>query len=211
MQAQQGDVCLLRRVIDFFVAREFFEVDSGKNDKRPILKSALRYCKKIGAILIIAKIDRLARHAFFVARLLESPVKIIAADKPNATKLQLLEDAIEAEKEGDIISKRTSSAMQAAKRRGIRFGVACKDLAQKNKQAADDFAKKMIPIIEELIAQGFKTIRALAAELNRRHIHTFRRHRAKWHRNTVYNLLNRIKELSINDDTPSFTETSNSC
>lgn len=195
LEAQQEDVGALLRVSDMIVEREYFEAESGKKNNRPILKKTLRYCKKTGATLIIAKIDRLARKALFVARLIESKVKIIAADKPLATPLDLLEDAIRAEREGEAISKRTSAALQAAKRRGVKLGTACKELALKNKQAAIAFARTMSPVIQNLKEHGFKTIRAVAAELNRRHIPTFRGHRAKWHRNTVCLLLHRINEM----------------
>jgi len=197
LEAQQYDVSALLRVSDLVVEREYFEAESGKKNNRAILKKAMRYCKKTGFTLIIAKCDRLTRKALFGARLLDSAIKLIAADKPWATKLDLLEDFIRAEREGEVISKRTSAALQAAKRRGVKLGTACKELALKNKLAAIAFARMMAPIIRDLMAQGFKTIRALAAELNRRHIPTFRGHRAKWHRNTVCHLLHRINAAPL--------------
>ncbi|KAA2241525.1 recombinase family protein [Chitinophaga agrisoli] len=196
VEAQQYDVNALLRVSAIVVVREYFEVESGKKNNRRVLKKAIRHCLKAGLTLIIAKCDRLTRKALFGARLLDSRLNLIAADKPWATKLDLLEDFIRAEREGIAISKRTSAALQAAKRRGVKLGKACKALALKNKLAAIAFARTMNPIIQDLAAHGFRTIRALAAELNRRHIPTYRGHGAKWHRNTVCHLLHRIYELS---------------
>jgi len=51
--------------------REFVEVETGKGanplDKRPKLYTALDICRKQGATLIIAKLDRLARNVHFVS------------------------------------------------------------------------------------------------------------------------------------------------
>lgn len=47
-------------------------------------------------------------------------------------------------------------------------------LAQQNREEADAFARRMIPIIEEIKAEGNNSIRAIAAELNRRDIPTMK-------------------------------------
>lgn len=195
LDAQHQDVAILLQDSPMAVDREYYESESGKRNDRPILKKAIRYCIKTKAVLIIAKCDRLTRKALFGARLLDSKMKLIAADKPWATKLDLLDEFIRAEREGEVISKRTSAALQAAKRRGVKLGTACQLLALKNKLLSRAFARKMAPIIQDLTAHGFTTIRAIAAELNRRRIRPFHGHGCKWHRSTVCNLLHLIKEL----------------
>ena len=58
------------------VMAEFVEVETGKGanalDRRPELRAALDLCKKPGATLLIAKLDRLARNVYFVSGLMES-------------------------------------------------------------------------------------------------------------------------------------------
>ena len=49
---------------------------------RPELLKALALCRKQKAILIIAKLDRLARNTAFIANLMESGVEFIACDMP---------------------------------------------------------------------------------------------------------------------------------
>ena len=66
---------------------EFIEVESGRKKDRPKLKEALDLCRKTGATLIVAKLDRLARNVSFLSNLLESDVEIIFCDFPQANKM----------------------------------------------------------------------------------------------------------------------------
>ena len=65
------------------VIREFLEVESGKNDKRPELMRALRICKENGYMLVIAKLDRLSRKLSFISSLMDSGVQFKCADMPD--------------------------------------------------------------------------------------------------------------------------------
>jgi DNA invertase Pin-like site-specific DNA recombinase len=121
-------------------------------------------------------------------------------DCPDADDLFLHMKAVYAQYEHKKISERTKATMQVAKQRGAVFGTSCKQLAMNNKQAAYDFAVKMAPIIASLRKQGFKTVRAMAKELNRRKIPTARQllpslSCPRWHITTVYALLLRIQDM----------------
>src|SRR5262245_47088496 len=67
--------------------REFREVESGKQNARPELAKALHLCKVTGAMLVIAKLDRLSRNAAFLLTLRDSGVKFVSADMPEANAL----------------------------------------------------------------------------------------------------------------------------
>src|SRR5471032_595813 len=73
------------------VIAEFKEVETGEGSdaraKRPKLDAALHLCKKTGARLLIAKLDRLARNVHFISGLMESKVKFVACDMPEANDL----------------------------------------------------------------------------------------------------------------------------
>ncbi len=102
---------------------EFVEVESGKRHRnRPQLLAALDECRKRRAILIIAKLDRLARNVAFIANLMESNVEFIAADMPEANRLTIHILAAVAEHEARIISDRTKAALAVAKGRGTKLG-----------------------------------------------------------------------------------------
>ena len=51
---------------------EFTEVESGKKSDRPELEKAFKECKRRGATLVIARLDRLARNVHFISGLMES-------------------------------------------------------------------------------------------------------------------------------------------
>lgn len=175
--------------------KEYTEVESGRNSKRPVLLHALEECKREKAILLIAKLDRLGRNVAFISRLMESNVDFIAVDNPHASKLIVHIMAAFAEYERDQISARTREALQAAKRRGVLLGKNGKCLAEKNKKDAQDFAKKMVPTISRLFHQGNVTIRKLTEILNRKKIATYSG-KGKWHPSTVHRLLKKINAMT---------------
>src|SRR4051812_31466483 len=97
---------------------EFTEVESGKRSDRPQLAMALDLCRRKRTMLVIAKLDRLARNVAFIANLMESGVEFVAVDMPYANKLTLHILAAVAEHEREMISVRTKIALAAYKARG---------------------------------------------------------------------------------------------
>src|SRR4051795_3734033 len=104
------------------LAAEFTEIESGRKNDRPELAKALATCRRIGATLIIAKLDRLARNVAFVSNLMESGVEFVAVAFPTANRLTIHILAAVAEHEAAMTSTRTKAALAAAKARGTRFG-----------------------------------------------------------------------------------------
>ncbi len=195
LEAQRKAVREFAKANGFTLQQEFTEVESGKRSKRPILQKALAYCKENKATLLIAKLDRLGRNVAFISALMESQVDFIAVDNPHANKLIVHIMAAFAEHERDMISERTRSALQMAKRRGVKLGEHGKNvLSKKNKQASIAFARKMKPIIGKLTREGFDTIREITARLNELNVPTFSGE-GRWHVNTVHRLLKQIETL----------------
>jgi len=54
---------------------------------RPELAEALHCAKLTGAVLVVAKLDRLSRSVAFLSTLQDSGAKFIAADMPEANEL----------------------------------------------------------------------------------------------------------------------------
>jgi DNA invertase Pin-like site-specific DNA recombinase len=104
------------------VLAEFVEVESGKHDDRPELAKAMRRCRLTGAVLLVAKLDRLSRNKAFLLSLMESKVRFICADMPEANEMTLSFMAVLADYERKAISDRTRAALQAAKARGVVLG-----------------------------------------------------------------------------------------
>lgn len=149
---------------------EFTEVESGRKNDRLQLAAALDLCRRRRAVLVIAKLDRLARNVAFVARLMESGVEFVAVDNPHANKLMVHMLAAFAEHERDQISARTVAALAAAKARGIRLGnprvaeVAARNRAMMAEASAPARARAL-PRARELKAAG-ASLRAIAATLS---------------------------------------------
>jgi DNA invertase Pin-like site-specific DNA recombinase len=100
----------------------FTEVESGKRGDRPELAKAVDLAELTNSALIVAKLDRLSRNAAFLLKLIESKVKIVFADMPEANRMTIGVMAMLAEWEGAQISMRTKEALAAAKARGRVLG-----------------------------------------------------------------------------------------
>jgi len=94
---------------------EYTEVESGKNDKRPKLTQALQKAKELDCTLCIARLDRLSRNVTFISKLMDSKVKFVCVDMPDATELTIHIFASLAQWERTRISERIKAAL-AAKR-----------------------------------------------------------------------------------------------
>jgi DNA invertase Pin-like site-specific DNA recombinase len=179
LDAQQAAVAGYLTSVAGSLAGEFVEVETGKGsnalERRPQLRAALELCKKSHAILLIAKLDRLARNVHFVSGLIETSVEFVAADMPQANKVMLQMHAVMAEWERDQISTRTRSALAAAKARGVRLGVAgASNLRPGNEarqRAADAFAANLGGLVEGFRLRALSQ-RQMVGELNRLSIAT---------------------------------------
>ncbi len=101
----------------------FTEVETGTAKRtRPQLEEALELCRAHAATLVIAKLDRLARNVHFLTGLMESGVRFVACDMPEADSFTVHILAAVAQREAELISERTKAALTAAKRRGVKLG-----------------------------------------------------------------------------------------
>lgn len=162
---------------------EFTDVESGKHDDRPELARAIAQAKREKATLLIAKLDRLSRKLSFVASLMESGVKFVAVDNPQANELTIHILAAVAQAERKAISDRTRAALAAAKARGVKLGSPKIEKARQSalrsvRTSADKFAANVQPVIEQIRASGLTTLRQIADALNARGVKT--RRGAEW-------------------------------
>ena len=184
LEGQQESVKRFLRQGDTIVA-SFVEVESGRNCDRPQLTAAMAACRRHGARLLIAKLDRLARDVAFIATLMKSDVKFTACDMPDADPFRLHIEAAIAEEEARKISARTKAALAAAKARGIALGgfrgrhltamERVKGSIKANAARASNArarALSFMPLIEEVRAAGANTMSAIARALNARGVRT---------------------------------------
>lgn len=207
LEAQEAIVTAHCQQTGAALAGTFVEVESGRDDRRPKLAAALAHARRIGATLVVAKLDRLARNVAFLCAVMDSGVEFVACDNPHANRLTLQILAVVAEDEARRISERTKAALAVAKRRGVKLGSArpghwvgheeqrrrgaAKGAVIAGKLARQRYLKTyadLIPEVEELIVMGC-TIDDLVEALNDAG-HTVSTG-APWHKSTVSRLLHR--------------------
>jgi DNA invertase Pin-like site-specific DNA recombinase len=187
------------------VGEPFVEIESGRKNDRPQLAAALAACQRHRAVLVIAKLDRLARNVAFVSGLMESGVEFVAADMPMVNRLTIHILAAVAEEEARMISARTKAALAEAKKRGVLLGGAREGAyairphaaegntvsTEKRQAKAAKRATELAPEVARLRASGVMTLRELAAGLNARDIPAPRG--GKWSAVQVSRLLVRLE------------------
>jgi DNA invertase Pin-like site-specific DNA recombinase len=183
---------------------EFVEIESGTKSDRPMLAQALAACRVHRAILVIAKLDRLARNVSFVAALMDAGVEFVACDFPQANRLTIHILAAVAEHEAKMISERTKGALAAAKARGRFLGGfrgragTCTDLAKARATRtakAQNRASDLAPTIQKLQSEGAHSLRAIAAGLNSKGITAYRG--GLWSAAQVRSLLRRASHITM--------------
>ena len=164
------------------VVAEFQEVESGKRADRPQLAAALASCRTRRAVLVIAKLDRLARNARFLLSVVEGSGEagVVFCDLPTVPagpvgKFLVTQMAAVAELEAGLISQRTRAALAVAKARGVRLGnpspiPATAEMAAAARQVRSRQAaartSDVLAVVRQVQAEGASSLRTIAAELH---------------------------------------------
>lgn len=190
LEAQRDAVLKYLNGGDWELIAEHTEVESGRKSRRPELEAALALCKKHKATLVVAKLDRLYRNAYFVAKLMHEGIPFVCVDNPHANKLTIHILAAVAENERELISERTKAALARIQARGGVLGSPAPKHGAKaagvvSAAGADRMAENVAPLIADLRRRGLSTYREIAHALNARGVPTARG--GEWFASTVRN------------------------
>jgi DNA invertase Pin-like site-specific DNA recombinase len=200
LEAQQASVRAFCAAQGWTLVAEFSDVASGKDDRRPGFQAALARCRQLGAVLAVARLDRITRRAHTLSRLLEEGYAVRAADMPGADDLMMRIYAAMAQRERELIGARTKAALAAARARGVALGgdrghrpaegPDAAAAARARHEAAARAAHRLLLEVEWLRAAGHASHAALARALTERGVPT-PRGGAAWTHTTVARLLAR--------------------
>jgi len=174
---------------------EYVEIESGKQNQRPQLLAAMAEARRVGATLLIAKLDRLSRNAGFIFALRDSGVDFVCCDMPDANTLTVGLFAVIAQHERETISKRTKDALAAKKVRGAQLGspqnfttaVIAQGQEAMQRNAREHQANRQAAQLAELLRAKGQTLWQIAAKLNEAGYRT--RRGKEFHATTVQRLL----------------------
>lgn len=178
LEAQRAKVEQLAAERGAEVVAEFTEVESGRKADRPQLAAALAAARKLGAVVAVAKLDRIARDAELVLRLSREAAAngmggFLFCDLPDvdattaAGRMVLTVMASVAEFESRRISERTREALAAARARGVKLGGLRANTLTRNdaaRERAQADAERLRPLLAALQAQGL-SLRQMSAAL----------------------------------------------
>lgn len=198
LEAQERDIEIFLTTYSdqpYEIIASYRDIQSGKDDNRPELQAAIEQAKATGAVLLMAKLDRLSRRVSFIAGLMEDKkLSFKVAQMPYADKFQLHIYAALAEQERDFISKRTKAALAAAKERGVKLG-GLRDKTMKRNKARKEQAQQRAEELREILLplkDSGKTLEQMAAFLNTSNWRTPRG--GKWSKTQVSRVLTRLDE-----------------
>ncbi|MFH6965826.1 recombinase family protein [Flavobacterium sp. FlaQc-28] len=105
------------------IIEEFTEIETGTNKRIRIeIQKAIQLAKNEGAVLVIAKLDRLARNVNFVTSLMDAGIEFLAVDMPTANNFTIHIFSALAEQEAKLISSRTKLALDELKKKNVVLG-----------------------------------------------------------------------------------------
>ena len=108
---------------DGIILNEFTEIETGTNKRERVeIHKAIQVAKNENAVLIIAKLDRLARNVNFVSSLMDAGIEFLAVDMPSANNFTIHIFSALAEQEAMLISTRTKQALAELKKSGVTLG-----------------------------------------------------------------------------------------
>lgn len=190
LEAQQEAVSRHVASVGGLVVQSFTEVESGKRDDRPQLAAALAASRAQGAVLLVAKLDRLARNARFLLSVVEGAgdAGVAFCDLPQLPagpvgKFMVTMLAAVAELEGGLISQRTKVALEVAKARGVKLGnphlqpgtpAAAKAASDAASARAKAKAQDVRPYVEAAQKAGAVTLQQIGQALEARGVRTSR-------------------------------------
>ncbi len=139
-------------------------------------------------MLVIAKLDRLARNARFLLSVVEGSgdASVVFCDLPTVPagpvgKFLITQMAAVAELEAGLISQRTRAALAVAKARGVRLGnpsptPATAEMAAAARQARSHQvaarATDVLAVVRQVQAEGASSLRTIAAALHAQGVRT---------------------------------------
>ena len=191
------------------IISEVQEKESGKDvrgearlSNRPILIAALNECERMGATLIVAKVDRLTRDIEDGAHIYKN-CKVQFCDHPNISPLELGIFLGMAQQEREFISQRTKQGMAKSTKRagnprltvktadGLSLIERNHDLIKKNRKARADSATVNVKAYAAIkYLKG--TLREKADYLNRNGFVTT--NNKNWQASSVSRLITRYEE-----------------
>ena len=123
LSAQKSSVEKYVTSQDGVILKDFTEIETGTNKRERVeIHKAIQLAKNEGAILIIAKLDRLARNVSFVSSLMDAGIEFLAVDMPSANNFTIHIFSALAEQEAKLISSRTKLALAELKKKGVKLG-----------------------------------------------------------------------------------------
>ena len=208
IEAQRQAVLQIASARGLQLVAEHVETESGRKADRPELAAAMAAARQLGAVVIVAKLDRLARDAELLLRLSREAEQngmggFLFCDLPDvdattaAGRLILSVMASVAEFEARRISERTRSALQARKASGRPLGANLPHVQQANAAraaAAQQQAQKLAAIVLPLRQQGLSHA-AIAERLTEAGVAT-PGGAERWQPMTVTRLLKRLESVS---------------
>ena len=124
------------------ILNEYTEIETGTSKRQRVeIHKAIQQAKNENAVLIIAKLDRLARNVNFVSSLMDAGIEFLAVDMPSANNFTIHIFSALAEQEAMLISSRTKLALGELRKKGVVLG--------NPKNLTDDARNKGVQTIKE--------------------------------------------------------------
>lgn len=186
------------------IVRTFSDVKTGMGEQsmlsRPHVREAVMLAREKGWTILVDGFDRFSRNTSAVEKIItEGGVKLISCQSgEGASHAVIMSVAARAQREGELISINTKSALQKLKEQGVKLGnrtnlAEARSLAvAATKARVDKQVRELTLVIDELRDGGCTTARAIAGSLNAKGYRTSRG--KEWTDKNIRRVLTQIDE-----------------
>lgn len=183
LEGQAAAIDKFAQLRRYEIVEDFVDGHTGMGEdtwrNRPGLTAAIDFALRNDAIILVSSVDRLTRNSATLEDFVrQTGLTVISVKNDTSNPVVLASEAARAQREGELISKRTKDALRALKEQGMKLGnptnlsEAQRIGAAKNRERGEQVVGRVLEALRDMDDAMVASCREIAERLNARGILT---------------------------------------